>query len=151
MSRLLPALALVLAFAAPAAAQAPRASLPDIEDEVMCVECGTPLNVSQSPVADQEREFIRRQIAQGRNKAQIKAALVAEYGDAVVAEPDDAGFGLAAWLVPIALAVLAVAGLAAGARRWRRSPRAAPIMTAGPALDPADARRLNAELEAFDR
>ena len=32
-----------------AAAAAPRASLPDIEDEVMCLECGTALNVSTSP------------------------------------------------------------------------------------------------------
>src|SRR6185503_18617368 len=29
---------------------APQASLPDIEDEVMCVECGTVLSVSNSPV-----------------------------------------------------------------------------------------------------
>ena len=38
----------------PAAALAatPRTSLPDVEDEVMCVECGTALDVSQSPVAN---------------------------------------------------------------------------------------------------
>ena len=39
-------------------AAAPRASLTDVEDEVMCVECGTALNVSTSAVADHEREFI---------------------------------------------------------------------------------------------
>ena len=48
----------------------------------MCVECGTALNVSTSPVADQEREFIRRRIAEGKDKEQIKAALVEEYGEA---------------------------------------------------------------------
>ena len=32
----------------------------------MCVECGTALNVSTSTVADQERAFIRRQIAHGQ-------------------------------------------------------------------------------------
>ena len=41
------------------AAAEPRTTLPDIEDEVMCVECRTALNVSSSPVADQERAFIR--------------------------------------------------------------------------------------------
>ena len=30
---------------------APKATLPDIEDEVMCVECRTALNVSTAPVA----------------------------------------------------------------------------------------------------
>jgi cytochrome c-type biogenesis protein CcmH len=51
-----------------------------VEDEVMCVECGTALNVSTSPVADREREFIRRRIAEGKSKPEIKAALVDEYG-----------------------------------------------------------------------
>ena len=41
-------LALALLAAARPRAAAPRASLPDIEDEVMCLECGTALNVSTS-------------------------------------------------------------------------------------------------------
>ena len=51
------ALLVLLALLAPPAALAatPRTTLPDVEDEVMCVECGTALNVSTSPVADQER------------------------------------------------------------------------------------------------
>ena len=60
----------------PPAPRTPRASLPDIEDEVMCLECGTALNVSTSAVADQERAFIRELIAQGLTKEQVKAALV---------------------------------------------------------------------------
>jgi cytochrome c-type biogenesis protein CcmH len=153
MSRPALVLALLVALLAPAAAaaQPPRASLADLEDEVMCVECGTPLEVSQSPVANQERAFIRRQIAQGRDKAQIKAALVAEYGPNVLAEPEGAGFDLAAWLVPIVLVLLAAAALVVAARRWRRAPPPAAAPAAAPALDPADARRLDAELEAFDR
>ena len=43
-----------LAAAAPAGA-APRTTLPDVEDEVMCVVCGTPLNLAQAPQADRER------------------------------------------------------------------------------------------------
>ena len=53
----------------------------------MCVECGTVLSVSSSPVAQQERQFIRDQIAAGKNKEQIKAALVEEYGEDVLADP----------------------------------------------------------------
>jgi hypothetical protein len=54
------ALALLVAFtalAAPAAALAaqPRTTLNDIEDEVMCVVCGVPLNIAESPQADRER------------------------------------------------------------------------------------------------
>ena len=125
------------------------ASLPDIEDEVMCVQCKTALNVSTSAVADQERAFIRRQIALGKNKQQVKAALVDEFGPGVLAQPEEKGFSLVAYLVPIALALLALAGLVVAARRWRRRPPEA--ATAPEALDDDDARRLDAELAAYDR
>ena len=150
MRTLLAAL-LALAVLAPAAtADQPRASLTDVEDEVMCLECGTGLNVSNSAVADQEREFIAELIAQGKTKQQVKDALVAEYGPRVLAEPSDEGFELTAWLVPglAALGALVLVALTAG--RWRR---ARPNDATGddPALDPDDARRLDAELAAFDR
>ncbi len=125
------------------------ASLPDVEDEVMCVQCKTALNVSTSAVADQERAFIRRQIALGKDKQQIKAALVDEFGPGVLALPQEKGFNLAAYLVPIALALLALAGLIVAARRWRRRPSQA--ATAPEPLADDDARRLEAELAAYDR
>ena len=139
--------ALVLVFATGAA---PRASLPDIEDEVMCVECNTALNVSTSTVADQERAFIREQIALGKDKKQVKAALVAEYGPGVLADPPSSGFDLAAWLVPIVLVLIGIGGVLVAARRWRR--QAAPeAAAAGEPLADEDARRLDAELDAYDR
>jgi cytochrome c-type biogenesis protein CcmH/NrfF len=141
---------LALALAAPAAAGA-APSLPDIEDEVMCLECGTALNVSNSEVADQERDFIAELIAQGRTKPEIKDALVAEYGPRVLAMPEDDGFGIAAWLVPLAGALAAVALVVLTARRWRRRRPAAAAPAGGPELDPDDARRLDAELAAYDR
>ena len=50
-----------LALAAAAAADAAaRASLTDIENDVMCVACHEPLAVAQSPQADAERNYIRR-------------------------------------------------------------------------------------------
>jgi cytochrome c-type biogenesis protein CcmH len=143
--RLLLALVLILGLAG---AAEPKATLPDIEDEVMCVECKTALNVSTSPVADQERAFIREKIAQGLDKRQIKAALVDAYGPDVLGEPEAKGFDLSAWLVPGALVVLAAGGVALVARRWRRDAAPEP---AAQDLDPADARRLDAELTAFDR
>src|SRR5437773_2765764 len=98
--RALAAAVLVLGLTpAPVAAET-RASLPDVEDEVMCVVCGTPLNQSNSPVADRERAFIRREIARGKTKQQIKDALVQQFGARVLAEPQDSGFGLAAYVVP---------------------------------------------------
>jgi cytochrome c-type biogenesis protein CcmH len=145
------ALMLALLLAAPAAAAEPRASLTDIEDEVMCLECGTALNVSNSEVADQQRDFIAELIAQGKTKDEVKDALVAEYGPRVLAEPADDGFQLTAWLVPVLAALAALALVVVTARRWRGTRPAAAEPGPDRGLDPEDARRLDAELAAFDR
>jgi cytochrome c-type biogenesis protein CcmH len=139
--------ALLLALAAPATAAAASRppTLADLEDEVMCVECGTPLVVSNSPVANQERAFISEQIAAGKSKAQIKAALVEEYGDQVLAEPGGSGFDATLWVVPVLLVALGAAGIALAVRRWRRD-GPEPDAPLAPALSPEDARRLDAEL-----
>jgi len=149
--------ALLLAALLPSAAlgATPRTTLPDVEDEVMCTECGTPLNVSQGSVADAQRRLIGRLVDEGRSKAEIKVALEEEYGPRVLAVPSQGGFDEAAWIVPVALAVLGLLGVAYAARRWRggraRPGRPDATAAAGPPLDPADARRLDAELAAFDR
>ncbi len=127
--RLLVALALILGLTA---AAEPQTTLPDVEDEVMCVECNTALNISSAPVADQERAFIRDRIAEGMTKDEIKAALVEEYGPDVLAEPGDDGFDLAAWLVPGALVALAALGVALLAGRWRRSEKRRPDPSSTP-------------------
>ncbi len=145
------ALLLALALAAPAVAAEAKTTLPDVEDEVMCVECGTALNVSTSPVAEREREFIRRRIAEGKGKAEIKAALVKEYGPRVLATPEGGGFDVAAWLVPGALSLLALIGVGFAALKWRGGRGEEPEPDAGEDLDPDDAKRLDADLAAFDR
>ena len=153
--RVLAGLLAMLVLAAPAAARpVQRTTLADVEDEVMCVLCGTALNISESSQADRERAFIRSQIAEGKTKEQVKQALVGQYGPAVLAMPQGGGFNVAAWLVPAALVLALIAGLAVLVPRWRRRSRlaaAAAPASAVPALSAADARRLDAELAAFDR
>jgi cytochrome c-type biogenesis protein CcmH len=132
-----------LVLAAPASAQ--QTSLPDLEDEVMCVECGTVLSVSNSPVAQQERQFIRDEIAKGKSKDEIKAALVAEYGEEVLADPGTGGFNATLWLVPILVALGALATILFAVRTWRRRVPVAE-QELPPPLSAEDARRLDTEL-----
>jgi cytochrome c-type biogenesis protein CcmH len=142
---------LALVVASPAAwAAAPRTTLNDVEDEVMCVACNVALNIAEAPQAERERAEIRRLIDQGLTKEQIKQRLKAIYGPNVLALPSSEGFNLAAYLVPIGLvgAMLTVVGLVAA--RWRRGgpDDGAPASDAqaAPALDPADERRLDDDL-----
>jgi cytochrome c-type biogenesis protein CcmH len=135
------------ALLSPPAAAEPRASLPDIEDEVMCPICGTLLELAEAPQADRQRVFIRRLIAEGRSKEEIKDALVAEYGEEVLATPQGSGFDLSAYLIPIFAFVLAGIALLVGVRRWRRTkppdrPDAAPRGQ--------DAERLESDLARYD-
>ena len=125
-----------------------RASLTDIENDVMCVVCNTPLAVSQSPQADAERQFIRDLIARGETKAQIERALVGQYGPSVLALPPAHGFNLTVYVLPPAILVAGIAALALVLPRWRRRTRAAPGVAADPPrpLEPAEQRRLDEDL-----
>ena len=134
---------------ASASAAPQRASLPDIEDEVMCTTCEVPLNLAFSPQAERERSFIRREIAQGKTKGQIKDALVSEFGDEVLATPRDQGFDLAAYLVPAIGVVIAASALGFGILRWRRRAAAAAPDPAPP-LSPTDSARLEQDLSRYD-
>jgi cytochrome c-type biogenesis protein CcmH len=135
--------------AATASAAVPRTSLPVIERQVMCVTCKIPLNVAQSPQADRERAYIQGLIDQGETQAQIKNALVGQYGPAVLGLPGAHGFDLTAYLVPLAVLLALVAGLALLLPRWRRA-RAGTTPASPPALEAGDAARLDADLARFD-
>jgi cytochrome c-type biogenesis protein CcmH/NrfF len=146
-------LALVALVPAVAVAAQPRASFNDVEDEVMCDTCNVPLNIAESDRADQERVAIRRLIARGLTKQQILAELERTYGPGILAKPQDSGFSLAVWWVPVAVVAGLLALLAALLPRWRRrgrdggdeesEPRA-------PALSSAEARRLDEDLARYD-
>src|SRR5262245_50559053 len=145
-------LALLALLVAPSLAAAATASLPDIEDEVMCPTCGVPLNQAFSPQAERERTFIRAQIAKGRSKQEIKDMLVSEFGPRVLATPQtgDSAFNWAAYLIPVV--VIGAAGIAIffALRQWRRRPSGEGPEKDAPDVSPADAARLEQDLSRYD-
>jgi cytochrome c-type biogenesis protein CcmH len=144
-------LGVALLVACATASGAPRASLPVIERQVMCVTCKIPLNVAESPQADRERAFIQSLIDRGDDEAAIKHALVGQYGPTVLALPSDSGFDATAYIVPLAAFVVLVAVLVVLLPRWRRRARAqAQSRSPAPTLSEVDAQRLDADLERFD-
>jgi cytochrome c-type biogenesis protein CcmH/NrfF len=141
----------LLAFALPAVAVAkcPQTTLGDVEDEVMCPVCGTPLELaSEAPQAERERALITRLVDDCQTKEQVKARLVAEYGSEVLALPDDEGFDLAAYLVPGLGLLLGGGALAAAALGWRRTRRGRGDEVAAP--EAAAAERLQSDLDRYD-
>jgi cytochrome c-type biogenesis protein CcmH len=145
----------LVAVAAAALALAPAALACDrhpsqakLEGEVMCPVCGTTLDQSESPAALQIKRLIARRIAAGDSDCRIKAGLVSEYGEAILAAPRNSGFGLLAWWVPLGGIVAAALLVGVGAWRWSRAHPAEPEPVR---LDPALEQRLDDELARFER
>ena len=144
----------VLAFAllptsSALAQDCPRTTLGDIEDEVMCPVCGTPLGLaSESPQAQDERAYIQDLIDKCRSKDEVKRALVAEYGENVLALPGDEGDDdlgdVLVYVIPALGILLAAAGIAFAVVRWRR-PEPQSRTLAG-----AEGTRLDDDMERYD-
>jgi len=150
------ALAVPAAPAGAATRDCPRTSLADVEDEVMCPVCGTPLALAtDAPQAQRERAYVERLIAACRSKDEIKRALVAQYGEGVLALPGDDGSDgdlgdVLVYVIPALGIVLALGGIAFALVRWRggrtrrtrSDPRRAPLA--------AESGRLDADMERYD-
>jgi cytochrome c-type biogenesis protein CcmH len=147
---------LVLAFAgmpsaSPRAAEAPEVGEdPAIERHMMslaaelrCLQCqNQTLADSEAPLAVDLRQEIRELIAKGQTDEQIKAYLVARYGDFVLYRPPLKSKTYLLWFGP---ALVLLAGLAALyfalKRRLARLDAAAGVAAGAGALSDADARR----------
>jgi cytochrome c-type biogenesis protein CcmH len=135
-----------------AAAARQRTSMQAVLPQVMCVTCGIPLSNAQSAQADDERAFIQQLIDRGDTLAQIKRALVAQYGNAVLALPPAQGFDLTVYVVPVVVVLALLAALVVLLPRWRRNrPPPGAAGGNGPgALSNEDAARLDADLARYD-
>jgi cytochrome c-type biogenesis protein CcmH/NrfF len=148
------AAAIMLALPAGALAVTIRASLTDIEADVMCVVCHEPLAVAQSPQADSERAYILMLIHRGESKARIERQLVAQYGPSVLGKPPAHGFSALLYILPPVLVAIGVAILAFTLPRWRRraatsAAAAGPASSPALALRPGEAQRLDDELRQY--
>jgi cytochrome c-type biogenesis protein CcmH len=129
-----------------ASASPPNAA--DLEAELVCPVCETTLDQSNAPVAERMKTFIRVRIAAGDSEEEIKDALVAQFGPGVLAEPPAGGFGLLAWLLPLAGLSGGAIAVAVLVRRWsRRGPPPPPPVER---LDPELERLVDDELARFD-
>ncbi len=131
--------AVVLLRPAPPATDADRAEA--LAAGLRCPDCaGLSVADSHSTSAVAIRHQIDDLIATGATDAEIRRHFTDRYGDWVLLAPTAA----AAWILPFAVVLAAVAGLGA----WLLS-RRRPGSTPAP-IDEAERRRLHAEVEALD-
>jgi cytochrome c-type biogenesis protein CcmH len=145
------ALAAMALPTAAGAVSALRTELNEIEAEVMCPVCGTLLELAESPQATREKAFVEKLVKQGQSKDEIKDALVAQYGDAVLALPKGSGFSLSAYVVPVVAFIVAIVLLGFAVWKWRKAAGSRDDRdpeVEGPSDE--DRERLDADLARYD-
>jgi cytochrome c-type biogenesis protein CcmH len=145
----------LVALAVPASASAACPELRSLEGELMCPTCGTTLELSNAPAANQIRRFVCERAAAGDSKGEIKDRLVADFGPGVLASPPKEGFDLLAWVLPLAALGLGAAAIGVLVVRWSRRGKSEagleePSANGRPELDPALEKRLEDELARFE-
>jgi cytochrome c-type biogenesis protein CcmH len=141
-----------LMLVAPVLASEQHPTQAELEAELICPTCHTPLDESDAPAARDMKLFIREHIAMGWTKSQITDSLVDQLGPGVLGVPRTHGFDLLAWVLPFAGIVIGAAALAGAAWYWSRG-RSRPGQAAadeGRPLDPELDRRVDEELARFD-
>jgi cytochrome c-type biogenesis protein CcmH len=125
----------------------------ELERELVCIECHTTLDESDSAIAREMKAYVARRIRQGATKSQIEDELVGQFGPGVLGVPRKHGFDLLAWVLPLGGIALGAVALGVGARRWSRvltEPRTGRGSVKEAPLDPEDERRVDEELERFE-
>ena len=144
--------AAALVLAAPAFASEQHPTQSEMEAELVCPTCHTPLDESDSVAAQQIKAYVRKRIAAGWTKSQIEDALVQVFGPAVLGVPRTHGFDLLAWALPIGGIIVGAVVLGGGAWVWSRNRPGDNLSLAGAGapLDPELERRVDEELARFD-
>jgi cytochrome c-type biogenesis protein CcmH len=149
------ALIALVALAVPASASAACPELRSLEGELMCPTCGTTLELSNAPAANQIRRFVCERAAAGDSRGEIKDKLVADFGPGVLASPPKEGFDLLAWVLPLVVLGLGAAAIGVLVVRWSRRGKSEagleePSANGRPELDPALEKRLEEELARYE-
>jgi cytochrome c-type biogenesis protein CcmH len=145
------AIAVLLGALVAGSASAAPPNAADLEAELVCPVCETTLDQSNAPVAERMKMVIRARIAAGDSEQEIKDALVAQFGPGVLAEPPEGGFGLLAWLLPLAGLVGGAIAVGLLVRVWSRRGARPGQAEADERLDPELERLVDDELARFDR
>jgi len=145
-------LALLQPVHAHAAGDGVQAVVNQLATQFMCqCGCGLTLASCTHPVCgprDRMLAEIRRLVEAGKTPVEITDALVAQYGEAVLAAPPRRGLNLLAWWGPYAALLTGAVVILLLGTAWTRRP--APQAAPPSPLTPEERRLLDEELRKFD-
>jgi cytochrome c-type biogenesis protein CcmH/NrfF len=150
--RLAAILAVAISLAGAGTALAAGAdNLMSVESQFICTTCHEPLELVSSPQALSEKAYLEGLLQRHLNMAQVKTAMVSQYGVAVLAKPPASGFNLTVYILPPAVLLGGLALLAYTLPKWRARSRLAAVtpMEGAEPLSSDESERIDAELETF--
>jgi cytochrome c-type biogenesis protein CcmF len=131
-----------------------------VEGQLMCMCGGCRAPMNNCPMAPgchglrEQEPKIDALLAQGKSVDAVKAAFVADYGEAVLLEPPDSAFNRLAWLLPYVMGAAGATGIGFAAWRWSRKPGGStPALAVAGATTTEDAalrEKLDDELRDLD-
>lgn len=100
--------ALAIAGAAPLAAADDADRARSLMREFACMVCdGQSIADSDAEIAVRMRDTVDALVAQGLDDGQVRAQMVARYGEGVLLRPPTQGRGVFLWLAPLFIVILA--------------------------------------------
>ena len=132
-------LACAMVFTMLGAGDTAAARFNDLGHKMMCTcSCNQILlecNHVGCPVSGGMRDELQAGLDRGDNDSMIFNAFVQKYGPTVLAAPMRGGFDDVAWIMPIAVFLLATLGTALLVRKWKLRTVAMPPLPATPGYD----------------
>lgn len=141
MRRLIALAALLGALLVPVG-QGLAVTVDEIARDVRCPTCNTTLNTSDAPVARAMKADIAERIERGESRQEILDALVAQFGEDILATPSKSGFDLVAWVIPGAAIGGGLVAIVILSLSWSRRRTTTPDIE----VSPQEAARLEREL-----
>ena len=97
-----------------------EAAAKSLMETLRCVVCqGQSIGDSDAPMAGDMRALVRRRIEAGERPDQVRAWLIARYGDYITYDPPFSGATAVLWLAPLGLLAIGVLVARASFRRKR--------------------------------
>lgn len=146
-------LVLLLQSSIPSAAESLDDRVNEIAHQLMCPVCqGQSVAESNSNLAQDMRQIIRKQLEEGKSKEEVIAYFVNRYGDTILASPPPKGVNWLLWALP-ALAIV-FGGFGIGVYLYKTQSGRSRVSTAARAEKPVSdsdyMHRLDEELKKHE-
>lgn len=150
-------LTLTVLFLFSAAAVATEKSLDDRVNEIayllMCPVCqGQSVAESNSNLANDMRQIIRKQLEEGKTNQEVIDYFVSSYGDSILASPPKKGINWLLWVMPGVAVVLGAVGIALFLHKSKRTEDEVEFIAAAPGEESENEylKKVDEELKKYE-